>query len=123
MDNSKIEAIVEQLQRSSFRRRFAITGKELEYLREKGTAVVLEHGRKIVLERLAAAYPANDGKQTPYRNHPIFVAQHATATCCRSCLSKWHGIPKGTPLSEEHIEYILEVFRLWLERFIRDTPR
>lgn len=36
----------------------------------------------------------NDGKQTPMRGHPVFIAQHATATCCRECLKKWHNIKK-----------------------------
>lgn len=35
------------------------------------------------------------GRQTPYRGHPVFVAQHAAATCCRTCLERWHAIPAG----------------------------
>ena len=53
------------------------------------------HAAEIIAERLAPAEPRNEGRQTPYRNHPVFVAQHATATCCRSCLETWHGIAKG----------------------------
>jgi len=41
-------------------------------------------------------------------------AQHATATCCRSCLQKWHGIAKGKELTEEQIDYIAGVIRHWL---------
>jgi hypothetical protein len=44
----------------------------------------------------------------------VFVAQHATATCCRGCLEKWHRIPRGQPLSDRQIEYILEVIQRWL---------
>ncbi len=39
-----------------------------------------------------AAEPRNDGKQTPFRGHPVFTAQHATATCCR-----WLPAISGTP--------------------------
>lgn len=101
---------------SPFRRRFRLRGRELEYLRQKGLPVILEHAADFIARRLAPAYPANDGKQTPMRNHPVFVAQHATATCCRGCLQKWHAIPKGRALSEEEQRYILSVLREWLTR-------
>jgi hypothetical protein len=102
------------LGRSKFRSKFRLTGKEAEYLRDKGLATILQHARDFVTKRLADAEPANDGKQTPMRNHPVFIAQHATGTCCRSCLTKWHGIPKGRPLTQEQIDYIVEVLRRWL---------
>jgi len=102
------------LARSRFRSRFRLGAKETSYLSEKTLAVVLEHGRRFVTERLADAQPKNDGKQTPMRGHPIFVAQHATATCCRGCLAKWHRIPQGQPLTPEQIDYILAVLARWL---------
>jgi hypothetical protein len=120
-DEAGIHQLFNVLQRSSFRRRFQVKGKELEYLREKGLDTVLAHGREFLEHRMAPALPANDGKQTPYRNHPIFVSQHATATCCRGCLAKWHGIPKGKALEDSEIRYILLVLRLWLERFLNDS--
>jgi hypothetical protein len=102
------------LQRSSFRRRFALRGKDASYLAERGVDVVCNHARKIIHERLAPAAPRNDGKQTPMRGHPVFVAQHATGTCCRSCLLKWHGISKGKELSEAEIDHVVEAIRRWL---------
>jgi hypothetical protein len=102
------------LGRSKFRSRFRLTGKEAEYLRDKGFAVILDHARDFVTKRLAEANPINDGRQTPMRNHPVFIAQHATGTCCRHCLAKWHDIPKGRPLTHEQIDYIVAVLKLWL---------
>jgi predicted Fe-S protein YdhL (DUF1289 family) len=101
---------------SSFRRRFRLRGKELEYLRRKGLPVVLEHAADFIEKRLAPASPARDGKQTPMRHHPVFIAQHATATCCRGCLQKWHGITKGRALEAEEKSYIIEVIKTWLAR-------
>jgi hypothetical protein len=75
----------------------------------------MEHAAEFVDKRLAVAFPKNDGKQTPLRHHPVFVAQHATATCCRGCLMKWHGIPKARPLEAAEKQYILEVLKTWLE--------
>lgn len=76
---------------------------------------VMEHGRGFIAARLAPAQPRNDGRQTPMRGHPIFVAQHATATCCRSCLAKWHGIPAGQALSDAEQNYVLAVIARWLD--------
>ncbi len=102
------------LARSRFRSRFRLGPKERAYLAEKTLPVILEHGRQFVCERLAAAEPKNDGKQTPMRGHPIFIAQHATATCCRGCLEKWHRIPRGRELTENEIEYVVAVLERWL---------
>jgi hypothetical protein len=74
------------------------------------------HAAEIIAERLAPAEPRNDGRQTPYRNHPVFVAQHATATCCRTCLETWHGIAKGHRLDRDERAYVVEVIGRWIDR-------
>jgi predicted Fe-S protein YdhL (DUF1289 family) len=112
---SNLDELFAALAESPFRRRFRLRGKELDYLRDKGLRVVLEHAADFIEKRLAPAAPANDGKQTPMRNHPVFIAQHATATCCRGCLQKWHKIQKGRPLEDEEKQYVVEVIRRWLE--------
>ena len=109
-----IEELFSALGESPFRSKFRLRGKELDYLRSKGLRVVLEHAADFIEKRLAPAHPANDGKQTPVRNHPAFVAQHATATCCRGCLQKWHRIPKGRPLEAEEKRHVLSVLERWL---------
>jgi hypothetical protein len=101
---------------SPFRSRFRLSAKERDYLEQKGMAVILQHAREFIQARLAPAHPSHDGKQTPMRNHPAFVAQHATATCCRKCLTKWHGIPCGRPLDEAEIDYVVSVIGHWLRR-------
>ena len=113
--NDNLDEVFAALAKSPFRRRFQLRGKELEYLRSKGLPVILEHAADFIEKRLAPASPLNDGKQTPMRHHPVFIAQHATATCCRGCLQKWHQIPKGRPLEAEEQRYIVEVIRRWLE--------
>ena len=102
------------LGRSKFRSRFRLSGKEAQYFRDKGLDTILQHARDFVTRRLADAEPANDGKQTPMRKHPVFVAQHATGTCCRGCLAKWHRITKGKPLTQKQIDYIVKVLKRWL---------
>jgi predicted Fe-S protein YdhL (DUF1289 family) len=108
------DELFDALSRSAFRARFRLHGKELDYLRRKGLTVVLEHAADFVEKRLAPAHPPNDGKQTPMRQHPVFIAQHATATCCRGCLEKWHDIPKGHALDAEEKRHVLAVIERWL---------
>ena len=113
--DADLDELFGRLARSTFRRRFRLRAAEMDYLERKGLETVMSHGEKFIEERLAPADPANDGKQTPMRNHPIFIAQHATATCCRGCLEKWHGIPKGHVLTADEKAYILSVLRRWLD--------
>jgi hypothetical protein len=117
-----LDELFEALKRSEFRRRFRLGAREAAYLREKGLEVVLGHARDFIERRLVPAEPANDGRQTPMRNHPVFIAQHATATCCRGCLEKWHQIPKGRPLSDREMQYIVAVIERWLIRQRGEKP-
>jgi predicted Fe-S protein YdhL (DUF1289 family) len=116
MTGRDLNELFAALEESSFRRRFRLRGRELEYLRRKGLQTVLEHAAEFIEKRLAPAAPANDGRQTPMRHHPVFIAQHATATCCRGCLRKWHAIPKGRVLQRAEKLYILRVIETWLGR-------
>jgi hypothetical protein len=109
------------LSQSKFRRRFRLGARELRYLDDKGLPTVLGHARDFIQSRLAPADPPNDGRQTPMRGHPVFVAQHATATCCRSCLAKWHRISKRSALTAEEIDHIVGVVQAWLARQSRPT--
>ena len=112
--------LTERLSRSKFRSRFQLSESDRRYITEKGMDVIRTHAAGIVRQRLSPAEPKNDGSQTPMRGapkgHPVFIAQHATATCCRECLYKWHGIPKGRELTEKEQEYIIGVLMKWIWR-------
>lgn len=112
-----VQEILRRLRKSEFRARVQLHRREIDYLNSKGMGTVLKHAADFIAKRLAPAEPANDGKQTPWRNHPVFVAQHATATCCRGCLEKWHEIPKGRELLEEEQQYIVDVIGAWLSQY------
>ena len=112
-----VQEVLASLRKSEFRRSMQLGHKELNYLKTKGMETILKHAAGFIEKRLAPAEPANDGKQTPWRNHPVFVAQHATATCCRTCLQKWHAIPKGRELTDEEKRYVVEVIKQWLSRY------
>ena len=105
-----LDTVFARLAASAFRSRFRLAARERDYMRAKNIETVLAHAHGFVAERLA-----NDGKQTPFRGHPVFVAQHATATCCRGCLSKWHGIPAGRPLTADEQGHVLAAIGRWLD--------
>lgn len=109
-----LDDVFARLANSAFRRRFRLATREQAYLRAKGLQTVLAHAHDFVAQRLAPAHPAKDGKQTPFRGHPVFVAQHATATCCRGCLAKWHGIPSGRALTTDERNHIVAAIERWL---------
>ena len=106
-----LDQALHRLGLSPFRRKFRLQGKDLAYLQTWGLAHVMKQAAEIIDKNVAAAEPANDGRQTPWRNHPVFVAQHATATCCRGCMLKTHEIPKGVALNAEQKAYLLRESR------------
>ena len=110
-----LERAFHRLSASRFRRKFRLQGRELAYLETWGIDHVMKQARELIDKRLAPANPVNDGRQTPWRNHPVFVAQHATATCCRGCLEKTHEVRRGHALTEDEIQYVLAVIARWLE--------
>lgn len=85
--------ILDRLAKSKFRSRFKLRAKELEYIKDKGLDTIHSHACDFIRDRVAPSEPINDGKQTPMHGHPVFIAQHATATCCRGCNRKMAQIP------------------------------
>ena len=78
--------LFERLDNSKFRSSFHLKQKDIDYINEKGLDTIRQHAKDFIAKREAPAYIANDGKQTPMRGHPVFIAKHATATCCRECI-------------------------------------
>ena len=103
-----------RLSKSDFRAGFHLTEKDKAYIAEKGMDIIRKHAEEFVRTRLAPAHPPNDGKQTPMRGHPVFVAQHACACCCRGCLEKWYRVPQGVALSDVQQEKIVNLLVAWM---------
>ena len=116
LQDNRIENILNSLSKSKFRSKFHLKQKDKDYIKEKGMDKIREHAYDYTNKRLAPANIPNDGKQTPMRGHPVFIAQHATATCCRGCLYKWHKIRKGMDLSQEQKDYVVKVIMTWIEK-------
>lgn len=108
------ENILDKLYKSKFRSSFRLKQKDIDYINDKGLDKIKKHAYDFITKRLAPDVILNDGKQTPMRGHPVFVAQHATATCCRNCLYKWHKIKKDKKLNDNEINYIVNLIMLWI---------
>lgn len=113
-----LSGIFERLSKSDFRSKFHLTEKDKDYISKKGLATIRTHAEEFVAKRLAPAVIPNDGKQTPMKGHPIFLAQHATGCCCRKCLFKWHHIPAGKQLTNEEQHFIVALLMTWIEKQI-----
>ena len=112
----ELDNILFKLSKSKFRSSFHLRKYMIEYIDDKGLDKIENHTYDFIKTRLAPAVIKNDGKQTPTKGHPTFIAQHATATCCRSCLEKWYHIPKGRELSEEQIQFLVSIIMKWIEK-------
>jgi hypothetical protein len=100
---------------SAFRKKFRLSKEDRTYIASKGLSVIKSHAADFIANRIAPAVPRNDGKQTPMHGHPVFTAQHATATCCRGCIAKWHGIGQARPLTTQEQQYLVDVVMAWID--------
>ena len=110
------DEIFDRLSKSDFRKKFKLSQKDRLYLGQKGFDTIRSHAVDFIEKRIAPADIPNDGKQTPMRGHPVFTAQHATATCCRGCINKWHKFPKEVQLTKEQQKYLVDLIMEWIKR-------
>lgn len=106
--------VINKLQKSNFRSSFKLKQKDIDYINEKGMSMIKRHAVDFINQKLAPANPENDGKQTPMKNHPVFIAMHACACCCRTCLYKWHKIPMNKELTKDEKNYIYGLLIYWI---------
>lgn len=116
--NDNIIGLLNKLSKSKFRNSFHLKEKDILYIKEKGLPTIEKHAYDFINKRLSNINNINDGKQTPMKGHPVFIAQHATATCCRGCLEKWHHISKKNNLTDDQITYIVKVIMTWIKKEI-----
>ena len=106
------------LSKSKFRSSFRLSDNDIEYIYRRGISKIIDDCYDFINKRLAMKDIINDGKQTPMDGHPVFIAQHATGTCCRGCLYKWHYIDRNKELSIDEIDYVVDIIIAWIEKNI-----
>lgn len=112
---SATEIIDIKLSQSKFRARFQLDASDHAYIKRVEMEKIISHAKDFIRLRIAPRNPKNDGKQTPFKGHPVFKAQHATAACCRGCIQKWYGFPKNVALTEEQCQYLVNRVLRWIE--------
>lgn len=118
-----IDERLDAVARQSFRARFHLRGRERALVKLRGLQAIRRHAEDVITRRVAPATPDKDGRQTPYAGHPVFVAQHATGTCCRGCLERNHQIARGHELTERERDYVVDVIMRWIGREIPNAPQ
>lgn len=119
--DKEIETLLKSLNKTKFRGSFHLNVKMLGYVKDKGIDKIKSDAYDLITKRIAPAVIANDGKQTPMKQvHPVFIAEHATGTCCRKCLERIHHIEKGRELTRDEIDYIVKVIMMWIKNEIKD---
>lgn len=103
-----------RLSRSKFRSRFHLSAADISYIDRVGIDKIRSHATDFVSSRLAPIPGETDGKQTPMRGHPVFVAQHACALCCRGCMNKWYHVPTDCKMADREIEKTVDFLMLWI---------
>jgi hypothetical protein len=119
--DSIISQKLASLKKSKFRSKFRLTQTDRNYIATKSLETIRDHAYQFINTRVAPAFPKNDSKQTPMKGHPVFIAQHATATCCRKCIQKWHGFEKGRALGEAEVDFIVALIMGWIEGYIDEN--
>ena len=100
---------INRLKKSKFRREIGLNEDEIEKIKEEAFEIL---ARKIRVKL------KNDGRQTPWRGHPVFPAMHATATCCRKCIKKWHNLTEEKKLTDEEIGVFSNLIFVWMSKTI-----
>lgn len=115
LDEKSWKALKAKLGRSKVIENLTMGEPEIEYVQSRGVDILQLHATDFVRKRLAPAEPKNDGRQTPAKGHPVFIAQHATGTSDRKKLKKFHGIQTDTELTDKEIDYIVDVIIRWIQ--------
>jgi hypothetical protein len=90
-------------------------------LRKGRSALSLAASRRIEMS-VGAENPSNDGRQTPFDGNVLYYAQHATASCCRTCIAYWHDIPKGRALTPDERQYLTGLVVRYIDERWPDLP-
>jgi len=100
--------------------KFTLAEAEQEYVTSRGMEILRLHATDFVNKRLAPAKPKNDGRQTPTKGHPVFIAQHACGCNDRAGVEQFFGFEMGRELTEDEVNKIVDVILRWIEEHLDD---
>jgi hypothetical protein len=115
--------VFEQLRHELIRHHFwhlPFDDKAINHARRKGRRQLHEAARRRLETSVGKAGMAFDGRQTPREGNTICYAQHATASCCRTCIEYWHDIPKDRDLTADELSYLSTLVIAYLDERLPD---
>lgn len=98
--------------------KFTLGEPEQDYVTSRGMEILRLHAADFVNKRLAPANPKNDGRQTPTKGHPVFIAQHACGCNDRDSVAEFFEFEKGRELSDDEVTLIVDVILRWIEEHL-----
>jgi hypothetical protein len=113
-------ALKKKLSKGGRLEKFSLGDPEKEYVTSRGMDILRLHATDFVNKRIAPAEPKNDGRQTPAKGHPVFIAQHATGCNDRDSVEEFFGIKKGVELTEKQVEKVVDVILQWIDEHLTD---
>jgi hypothetical protein len=116
-DLSDTPALQAELRKEWIRSQFWNKGmdqKSADLLARATRDVIRARIRKELAIGVGVARPFADGMRVPVRDeklegHPIFYAQHATASCCKKCAFYWWGFPRNEQYTGEQIDFLTDM--------------
>lgn len=112
------KALKKKLEKDGRLDKFTLGEPEQEYVTSRGMNILRLHATDFVNKRLAPANPKNDGRQTPTKGHPVFIAQHACGCNDRTSLETFYDIEKGRELTEGEVDIIVDVILKWIDEHL-----
>lgn len=120
LSDKEWNALKKKLAKDGRLEQFALGDPEKEYVTSRGMDILRLHATDFVNKRIAPANPKNDGRQTPAKGHPVFIAQHATGCNDRTSLEQFFGIKTGVELSESQVDRVVDVILRWIDEHLTD---
>lgn len=119
-DVTDVEHTFEQLRHELIRHHFwhvPFDQKAINHAIRKGRINLYEAAHQRIATSVGRSRDDNprDGRQTGFTDNTLFYAQHATASCCRTCIEYWHGIPADRGLADGEVEYLTELVTRYLD--------
>ena len=125
MDLSDLDYVIAALKTEMIRQHYwtnIIPPRVQNYARRKGVLGMEKALNRRIQTSIGSPADGFDGRQTPTEDsakvNAVNFAQHATASCCRSCARYWFGIPVDRELTETEIAYFTQIGMRYVgERF------
>jgi hypothetical protein len=118
LSDKEWQALKAKLETDGRLEKFVLGEPEQEYVTSRGMEILRLHAADFVNKRLAPAKPKNDGRQTPTKGHPVFIAQHACGCNDRASVQEFFGYEMGRELSENEVDKIVDAILRWIEEHL-----